>query len=494
MEATMTRNFDELLRHDVHSFAYRAHVELHASPLGDDMYVRLLTYDVEAIVLGRIRRYVCNLPPGHGKTFLFCVTLPAWLLGHNPSARILILSYGEDLATDISRKTRSILQAPWYAKAFPSTILAKDQKAARDFATTAGGRVSSRSIDGAITGVRSDYLFLDDPVQIRDCGNIPHLEWVNERFDVDIVSRLNNPRTGTIVIVHHRLNQSDLTGYLQKRQGWKHRVLALIAPQDHDYRLKKGIWCRKKGEVLRPDAYSPEYVAELRGNTGAPGFGPLYQQSFDGPDVLQVCRDDFVIEPVYAPPAVPYILSIDPNHRGEYGNSYSVIQCWALLDEQYLLYDQWRGRAHRTVFASHVRSMKARYRPRVILIEDNGPALDLQEQLETSRCPVILLQVTGDKFSRLRRHLDLFQNRQIALRGGTPFIENFIAEFQSFPYGPDDDQVDAATQFFDWIRSNDLPALADPPPVMGAFGNVRRAREMLYWNAGRPTRYVFSRR
>src|ERR1700730_9880122 len=84
MEATMTRNFDELLRHDVHSFANRAHVELHGSPLGDDMYVRLLTYDVERIVLGRIRRYVCNLPPGHGKTFLFSVTLPAWLLGHNP--------------------------------------------------------------------------------------------------------------------------------------------------------------------------------------------------------------------------------------------------------------------------------------------------------------------------------------------------------------------------------------------------------------------------
>jgi hypothetical protein len=39
----MTRNFDELVRHDVHSFANRAHVELHGSPLGDDMYVRLLT-------------------------------------------------------------------------------------------------------------------------------------------------------------------------------------------------------------------------------------------------------------------------------------------------------------------------------------------------------------------------------------------------------------------------------------------------------------------
>lgn len=41
-------------------------------------------------------------------------------------------------------------------------------------------------------------------------------------------------------------------------------MLPLIAPEDREYRLKKGIWCRKKGEVLRPDAYSPEYVADLR--------------------------------------------------------------------------------------------------------------------------------------------------------------------------------------------------------------------------------------
>ena len=99
--------------------------------------------------------------------------------------------------------------------------------------------------------------------------------------------------------------------------------------------------------------------AELRENTEAPGFGPLYQQSFEGPDVLQI-REDFVIQPFYAPPAVPYILSIDPNHKGEDGRSFGVIQCWGLMaDDKYLIYDQWRGRAHRYAFADRIRSMKA---------------------------------------------------------------------------------------------------------------------------------------
>jgi hypothetical protein len=86
------------------------------------------------------------------------------------------------------------------------------------------------------------------------------------------------------------------------------------------------------------EAYSQQDIDELPENTGAPGFGLLYQQSFEGPDVLQVRREDFVIRTFYAPPAVPYVLSIDPNHKGELGQSYGVIQCWGVLpDDKFLL-------------------------------------------------------------------------------------------------------------------------------------------------------------
>jgi phage terminase large subunit-like protein len=139
--------------------------------------------------------------------------------------------------------------------------------------------------------------------------------------------------------------------------------------------------------------------------------------------------------------------------------------------------------------------MKAAYDPRVILIEDNGPALELQEQFETSRCPVILVKPRGDKLSRLRRHLDLFRNGQVVLGAGAPFNNELITEFEGFAYGIHDDQVDTATQFFDYIRSNDLPSIPRRPPTVAAVSSVRKARENLYWNAGRPSGpYVFSRR
>ena len=138
--------------------------------------------------------------------------------------------------------------------------------------------------------------------------------------------------------------------------------------------------------------------------------------------------------------------------------------------------------------------MKAKYRPQAILVEDNGPALELQERFETAHCPVILITPSDNKLTRLRRHLGLFRAGRILVRAGLPCMEELMIEFETFPYGDDDDQVDAASQFFDWIECNDIPSYAPPQRSMGVIPSVRQARADLYWNAGRPTRYVFSRR
>ena len=65
----MSPTFPEVLRRDLLTFAKQVHFELYQSLLSDDPYLALLARDVELIVRGNIGRYVCNLPPGHGKTF-----------------------------------------------------------------------------------------------------------------------------------------------------------------------------------------------------------------------------------------------------------------------------------------------------------------------------------------------------------------------------------------------------------------------------------------
>ena len=64
-----------------------------------------------ASLAGEIKRLIVSLPPRHGKTFMGSICLAAWILAHNPSAKILLLSYGQDLADKIARSIRNILRS-----------------------------------------------------------------------------------------------------------------------------------------------------------------------------------------------------------------------------------------------------------------------------------------------------------------------------------------------------------------------------------------------
>jgi hypothetical protein len=73
----------------------------------------------------------------------------------------------------------------------------------------------------------------------------------------------------------------------------------------------------------------------------------------------------------------------------------------------------------------------------------------------------------GSKTSRLRRHIDTILGQQIVLPRNAAWRGEFVAEFVEFSHGGFTDQVDATTQYLDWIREN--PRLERPPqPGLGA--------------------------
>ena len=72
-------------------------------------------------MLGRTRkRLVLNLPPRSLKSFVVSVCLPAWLLGRNPSARMICASYSQDLADKFSRDCRALLDTSFYKRCSPA--------------------------------------------------------------------------------------------------------------------------------------------------------------------------------------------------------------------------------------------------------------------------------------------------------------------------------------------------------------------------------------
>jgi len=53
---------------------------------------------------------------------LASIAFPAWYLGHDPSAQILCVSYGQDLADKLARDCRGIMTRPWYQRIFPTRL------------------------------------------------------------------------------------------------------------------------------------------------------------------------------------------------------------------------------------------------------------------------------------------------------------------------------------------------------------------------------------
>jgi hypothetical protein len=124
----------------LHTFACRAFAVLNpGDTLIDGHYLRALCYALERVASGDLRRLIITLPPRRLKSQVASVAFPAWLLGRNPSEKIVCASYGGSLAEDFSRQTRDLMQSRFYRRTFPETVVDPKKSGVDEFHTTAMG-------------------------------------------------------------------------------------------------------------------------------------------------------------------------------------------------------------------------------------------------------------------------------------------------------------------------------------------------------------------
>jgi predicted phage terminase large subunit-like protein len=423
-------------------------------------YLVLLAEILARVLTGEIKRLVLNLPPRHFKSWIGTICLAAWILGHKPSAKILILTYGQELADKVAYAIREILASEWYRRLFKETRVKRVKLT--DFVTTANGGVRSVSIEGSVTGFGADFIIIDDPVEIKDWNNAKRLKLVNERFDGEIRTRLNSPKRGSIVIIAHRIAEDDLSGHVLNKGGWKHLKLALIARRRRSYKLEDGtIWERRRGELLRPDEYTACDIEDLR-DSDSPGFETLQQQNPGGSEQLRIKPEHF---PTFSPATLPssdsgIVLSIDPGQKAGPNSSFGVVQVWSPDGGVHRLLDQWREQASYPDLRSAVRRLIRRYRPSVVLIEATGQGPSLASELKAKQSAGMIIHEINpvdSKTERLRRHLPIIRAGRIQLPANAPWRGEYIAEIRLFPYALFDDQVDATAQYLDWIMIHPNP-------------------------------------
>src|SRR5271155_5788676 len=179
---------------------------------------------------------LAGLPPRHLKSLLASIAFPAWILGHEPSAQILCVSYAQDLADKWSRDCRRVVASPWYQWLFP-TRLAPARQAMAEFETTERGCRIATSVGGVLTGRGADLIVIDDPLKPEEALSDARRQAANDWFDHTLYSRLNDKATGAVVLVMHRLHEDDLVGHVLAQEAWEVLRFPAIAECDETYAI-----------------------------------------------------------------------------------------------------------------------------------------------------------------------------------------------------------------------------------------------------------------
>lgn len=87
-----------ILRKSFSSFVQKCFYELNPSETFiKGAYIDLLCDQIQNMIEGKNQKLIINLPPRYLKSVICSIALPAFILGHNPSTKIMCISYGEEL-------------------------------------------------------------------------------------------------------------------------------------------------------------------------------------------------------------------------------------------------------------------------------------------------------------------------------------------------------------------------------------------------------------
>lgn len=277
-------DYHALLRRDLCAFIERSFYDLNpAAEFLPNWHIEVVASALEACRRGEVTRLIINQPPRSLKSHCASVAFPAFVLGHDPSAQIICASYGQDLANKHAMDCRRIMTSNWYRNLFPHTRLSSERQSVQEFMTTQQGFRFSTSVGGVLTGRGAEYIIIDDALKPDEAVSDIQRKAVNDWFAGSLYSRLNNKRTGRMILIMQRLHEDDLVGHVLAMEPWKTICLPAIAKEDEIFVVQTPYGVqrlgRRAGEALHSDREPLEVLNHLRETLGEYNFAGQYQQA-----------------------------------------------------------------------------------------------------------------------------------------------------------------------------------------------------------------------
>lgn len=444
------------------------------SPYYNNWHIDAIAEALTACTTGDIKRLIINIPPRSLKSISATIAWPAWILGNDPSKRIMAASYSSGLSIKHNVDCRLVMDAPWYKMCFPDTKIAKGEDQKQKFTTTKRGFRLATSVGGTATGEGGDILIVDDPTNPIQAASNVERENANTWFDQTFATRLDNKETGVIVVIMQRLHEADLSGHLlAKNIGWEH--LSLPAEMKSEKTISIGNFRRevKKGELMFPQLLGKPVLDNLKVELGSFGYGGQYDQNPipAGGGILKT--EWWRLWPYKKPPPCEMILQVyDTAYKEKEEADYTARTTWGVF--QYhgedglhktgvILLESKAKRWEFPELREEVKRSAKEYEPDLIIIEDKGSGISLGQELRrTTKLPIRMQSVKGDKVSRAYL-------ASAYLEGGAvwyidkEWAKDVIKQCAQFPKGLHDDIVDTCTMCWNYLRKRfRLDLEADP--------------------------------
>ncbi len=418
-------------------------------------HLELVAKELEAIERGENDRLIIQMPPRHGKSELVTIRFPAWLLCRHPDWPLISASYGDELAHEMGRRARNIVDTQGL---FPEVNLAADSKAKNLWHTTQGGQFLAVGIGSGVIGFGGRIITIDDPFKKRsEAESEVQRNHVWNWYTSEILTR--QEPAAAIVVVMHRWHEDDLVGRLLASEAHRWRVIRLPAVAESNDPLG-----RQLGGALWGWRYDEVALAARRQEIGERDWNSLYQQR-PSPEEGAIFKWWGRYEKV--PPLRQIVVGLDTAYAGNEQSDYTAWAAWGYDGSKALLLEADRYQceipeAERRTTAAVYRlrqqhpnvPLRVLYRTRVAI--DRVAAQHLRRGVDSMRwnddspqdgraaLPVVEVKLPARNTKEELGNLVApeFESGRALIPEWASWLGPWLEEHKTFPYGLHDDWVE----------------------------------------------------
>lgn len=229
-----------------------------------------------------VHNHNINIHPRAGKSLVFNVCGPVWLMLHLPTMTTSV-SHSQDLSREFIDKKRLLLESEKFREMFPDADYALRYSSSTLVEMMNLGKSYSTSMK-SFTGRGSNLILNDDLVNVQDAradGKV--LQAAKDYIRFTQSTRLNDPKTGVTCHIMQRICKGDVSDMIttdpELSKLYSNTILKALSTEDEAFifPVSGKVWFRKKGDSLAPKRFGDYSVERMK--LGEIDFECQFQQN-----------------------------------------------------------------------------------------------------------------------------------------------------------------------------------------------------------------------